>query len=236
MSREEEPKLEEINTVTNNVDNNGDQIIHEEQSNRRDEVQTVGANPTNIHVVNVTIHADQSNRRNDDQTEGANTANDVDKDGDLVIHEEQTEETKIKQKELILEATMWIRRRICLFMLNNQIEVMMTQRIPLIINLEHPAYQKVFPTLEVMIFMGIRSDKAVDEACTLGVTMHQVTKNARKTDHNNSFTLTSIDGNNSSDIQLNKDLSSEKCNMVTYSTKQNHSKTVNPLNKTLILI
>jgi hypothetical protein len=59
--------------------------------------------------------------------------------------------------------------------------------------------------------MGIRSDKAVDEACILGVTKHQVTKNARKTEHKNNFTLTSIDGNNNSDTQMNKDLSSEKC-------------------------
>jgi hypothetical protein len=81
--------------------------------------------------------------------------------------------------------------------------------------------------------MGIRSDKAVYEACILGVNKHQVTKNARKTEHNNSFTLTSIDGNNNSDTQMNKDLSSKKCNMVTYSTKQIRSRTANPLNKNI---
>jgi hypothetical protein len=98
MSREEELKLG-VNTVNNNMDNS-DRIIHEERLNRRDEVQTVGANSPNINVVNVAIHAEQSDRKNYEQTEGANTANsDVDKDGDLVIHEEQSNRRNEDQTE-----------------------------------------------------------------------------------------------------------------------------------------
>jgi hypothetical protein len=37
MSRKEEQELEGANTVSGNVDKNGDQIIHEEQANRDQE-------------------------------------------------------------------------------------------------------------------------------------------------------------------------------------------------------
>jgi hypothetical protein len=92
MNREEELKLG-VNIVTNNVDNDGNQIIHEEQLNRRDEVQTVGANSLNIMWLMW-----------------------------LFMQNNQIEETMIKQKELILLKAMWIRMVIWLFMKNNQTE------------------------------------------------------------------------------------------------------------------
>jgi len=79
--------------------------------------------------------------------------------------------------------------------------------------------------------MGIKSDKAVHESSTFRAPQHKGCNNVRNTEHNNNFTLTSIDDNNSSDTQMNNDSRIEKCNIDRFRTNQDHSRNANPHNK-----
>jgi len=79
--------------------------------------------------------------------------------------------------------------------------------------------------------MGIKSDKAVYESSPFRAPKHQGYNNVRNIEHNNNFTVTSIDDNNSSDTQMNKDSRIEKCNIDTFSTNLDHSRNANPHNK-----
>jgi hypothetical protein len=79
--------------------------------------------------------------------------------------------------------------------------------------------------------MGIKYDKTVHESSTFRAPKHQRCNKVRNIRHNNNFTVTSIDDNNSSDTQMNNDSRIEKCNIDTFSTNHDHSRNANPQNK-----
>ena len=96
---------------------------------------------------------------------------------------------------------------------------------------EHLVDQRGFLTQEVMIFMGIKPDKAVYEWSTLMATKQQGCNNGRNFEYNNNATHTSIYDNDNNNQQINKDSRIVKQNIDTFSINQDLPRNANPPNR-----